>query len=222
MDWPERSGRRTTLALYRNNRNGTFTDVTKQAGLDGFTDATDMAQAYFDCVNANGGINGRPIDFKMEDDQTRPDKAAELAKKLVEDHKAVALIGSSSLVDCIATAQYYEQTGIVSLMAGAVAPHCFAGRNIAMMNAGPRYGGLGVVKYAVEKLGARAISIEEAQQLLDNRYVILRNRGRPRRPRRAPARSRGPAGRAGGRPPRRRRPRPRCRLRRRGRRRSPG
>jgi hypothetical protein len=33
----------------------------------------------------------------------------------------------------------------------------------------------------VEKLGARAISIEEAQQLLDNRYVILRNPGRRRR-----------------------------------------
>jgi hypothetical protein len=30
---PEKS-RRSTLALYRNNRNGTFTDVTKRAGLD--------------------------------------------------------------------------------------------------------------------------------------------------------------------------------------------
>jgi uncharacterized DUF497 family protein len=34
---------------------------------------------------------------------------------------------------------------------------------------------------AVEKLGARAISIEEADQLLDNRYVILKNPGRRRR-----------------------------------------
>jgi enediyne biosynthesis protein E4 len=30
----ERPRRRSTLALYRNNRNGTFTDVTKSAGLD--------------------------------------------------------------------------------------------------------------------------------------------------------------------------------------------
>jgi uncharacterized DUF497 family protein len=37
-------------------------------------------------------------------------------------------------------------------------------------------------KAAVEKLGARAISIDETQQLLDNRYVILRNPAR-RRPR---------------------------------------
>ncbi len=34
MDWPGHKKQRSTLALYRNNRNGTFTDVTKQAGLD--------------------------------------------------------------------------------------------------------------------------------------------------------------------------------------------
>ena len=34
MDWPGHKRRRTTLKLYRNNRNGTFTDVTKIAGLD--------------------------------------------------------------------------------------------------------------------------------------------------------------------------------------------
>ena len=34
MDWPGRKGGRSTLRLYRNNRNGTFTDVTRQAGLD--------------------------------------------------------------------------------------------------------------------------------------------------------------------------------------------
>lgn len=34
MDWPSHRKQRTTLKLYRNNRNGTFTDVTKAAGLD--------------------------------------------------------------------------------------------------------------------------------------------------------------------------------------------
>jgi len=33
-DWPGRKKSRTTLRLYRNNRNGTFTDVTARAGLD--------------------------------------------------------------------------------------------------------------------------------------------------------------------------------------------
>lgn len=34
MDWPGHKRQRTTLKLYRNNRNGTFTDVTKAARLD--------------------------------------------------------------------------------------------------------------------------------------------------------------------------------------------
>jgi len=34
MDWPGHKRTHSTLRLYRNNRNGTFTDVTKAAGLD--------------------------------------------------------------------------------------------------------------------------------------------------------------------------------------------
>ena len=33
MSWPGRPATRSVMALYRNNQNGTFTDVTKQAGL---------------------------------------------------------------------------------------------------------------------------------------------------------------------------------------------
>jgi len=34
MDWPGHKRQRTTLRLYRNNRDGTFRDVTRSAGLD--------------------------------------------------------------------------------------------------------------------------------------------------------------------------------------------
>ena len=34
MDWPGHKKQRSTLQLYRNNRDGTFTDVTRKAGLD--------------------------------------------------------------------------------------------------------------------------------------------------------------------------------------------
>jgi enediyne biosynthesis protein E4 len=34
MDWPGHKKQRSTLRLYRNNRNGTFSDVTRRAGLD--------------------------------------------------------------------------------------------------------------------------------------------------------------------------------------------
>src|SRR5580693_5084550 len=39
--------------------------VTNQPGTS-FTDIANMAAAYFACVNANGGINGHPIMYKIE------------------------------------------------------------------------------------------------------------------------------------------------------------
>ncbi len=33
MDWPERRKKPSTMALYKNNQNGTFTDVTRESGL---------------------------------------------------------------------------------------------------------------------------------------------------------------------------------------------
>lgn len=41
-----------------------------------FSAATDAAAAYFKCVNENGGINGRPIDYRVENDQWNPELAA--------------------------------------------------------------------------------------------------------------------------------------------------
>jgi uncharacterized DUF497 family protein len=43
---------------------------------------------------------------------------------------------------------------------------------------------LRVTVAAIEKLAARGITVQEAEQLIDNRYVILRNTGRRRRSRR--------------------------------------
>ena len=54
-----------------------------------FSASTDAAKAYFDCVNANGGINGRPVDYRVENDQWNPEQAAQAAAKLVDDAGAV-------------------------------------------------------------------------------------------------------------------------------------
>ena len=117
------------------------------------TNAPKAALAYFDCVNANGGINGRPIEYSWEDDQTRPDKAAEHAKKFVEDQGVMALVAGSSIVDCVADSQYFADNGVISLMAAAVAPQCFTSSHVAMLNQGPRYGLISAVAYAKQNLG---------------------------------------------------------------------
>src|SRR5271170_5023231 len=45
--------------------------ATNQPGTS-FTDIPNMANAYFACVNANGGINGHPIKLYIETEQTNP------------------------------------------------------------------------------------------------------------------------------------------------------
>jgi enediyne biosynthesis protein E4 len=48
MDWPGHAKQRSTLKLYKNNRNGTFTDVTKAVGLDVEMYGMGVAAADFD------------------------------------------------------------------------------------------------------------------------------------------------------------------------------
>jgi hypothetical protein len=48
MDWPGHKRQRSTLRLFRNNRNGTFADVTRAAGLDVELYGMGVAAADFD------------------------------------------------------------------------------------------------------------------------------------------------------------------------------
>ena len=85
--------------------------ATKQPGTD-FTDIPNMAKAYFDCVNDNGGINGRPIQYLIETEQTDPGQVAALAKKLVESDKVLGIVGNTSIIECAVNHGYYEQQGL--------------------------------------------------------------------------------------------------------------
>src|SRR6476660_9327457 len=68
--------------------------VVGQTGPDDFSASAKAAKAYFACVNANGGINGRPIEYLIQDDQWNPEVAGQVATKLVKDEKVVALVSS--------------------------------------------------------------------------------------------------------------------------------
>src|SRR5258708_21624979 len=48
-------------------------------------------QAYFDKVNADGGINGRQVTFITYDDAYSPPKAVEQARKLVESDEVLVV-----------------------------------------------------------------------------------------------------------------------------------
>src|SRR3989338_6968719 len=50
-----------------------------------FSALTAAARDYFECVNANGGMGGRPIESLNENDQWNPELAAQAASKLLKD-----------------------------------------------------------------------------------------------------------------------------------------
>ena len=128
--------------------------ITKQPGTD-FTDISDMAKAYFDCVNDNGGINGHPVQYQVETEQTNPQQVASLATKLVENDKVLGIVGNTSLIDCAVNQKYYEKQKI-NLIANGVARECYFSENIRDINMGPYYSTVGAAQYLINQ-GAKSI-----------------------------------------------------------------
>jgi branched-chain amino acid transport system substrate-binding protein len=133
--------------------------VTKQPGTD-FTDGANMAEAYFNCVNDNGGINGHPISYKFYEEQTNPAQIAGFAHKLIQTDKVVAIVGGFSIIECAVDHKYWESLGIMEIDAG-IAPECYGTPNSAAPNMGPRYSSDGAVQ-AVVRAGAKKIAFDQS------------------------------------------------------------
>jgi len=129
--------------------------VVGKTGPDDFSASGQAAAAYFKCVNANGGINGRPVDYIVLDDQWNPETAAQVASKLVKDRKVVALAGSTSFVECGANAKKYADEGVMVIAGTGVPRECFNARNYVPVNAGPRVSATIAAMYAAQKYKAK-------------------------------------------------------------------
>jgi branched-chain amino acid transport system substrate-binding protein len=135
--------------------------ATKQPGTD-FTDIPNMAAAYFKCVNANGGINGRPIQYIIQTEQTNPAQEAALARKLIQTDKVVGLVGNTSIIECSINHKYYEQRGFYVIASG-IAPECYGvgDTNVSSVNMGPRYSSDGAVQYVI-RAGVNKIVFDQS------------------------------------------------------------
>ena len=67
-------------------------DVTGYAGWTG-EPALRAIQLYAEQVNAQGGIEGRPIELVIQDNETNPEKSTTITKKLIQRDKVLAIIG---------------------------------------------------------------------------------------------------------------------------------
>jgi branched-chain amino acid transport system substrate-binding protein len=128
---------------------------THQPGTD-FTDGPNMIQAYFNCVNDNGGVNGHPLKLFVELDQTQPAQITAAAHKLIQSDHVVAIDGVFDLLECTLDQAYWKQLGIYEMDAG-IAPECWSTPNSAAVNMGPRYSSDGAVQYAINVAKAKKI-----------------------------------------------------------------
>jgi branched-chain amino acid transport system substrate-binding protein len=123
--------------------------VTNQPGTS-FTDISNMANAYFSCVNANGGIKGHPIKYYIETEQTNPAQIAAEAKQLVQSDHVVGIVGNTSIIECSIDSSYWQKLGYDIIDSG-IAPECWSTPNSAAVNMGPRYSSDGAVQYALSQ-----------------------------------------------------------------------
>jgi branched-chain amino acid transport system substrate-binding protein len=71
--------------------------------------------AYFDKVNADGGINGRKIDFISLDDGYAPPRAVEATRRLVESDQVLAMVGSVGTPPQLAVRKYLNDRKVPQL-----------------------------------------------------------------------------------------------------------
>ena len=71
--------------------------------------------AYFSYVNAHGGVNGRQIIFKYEDDGYNPANTVQITHKFVEQDHAFALVGGLGTEPQTAVRQYLNDNKVPQL-----------------------------------------------------------------------------------------------------------
>jgi len=122
--------------------------ILSTTGPENFGESAVGAAALFDCVNANGGINGRPISYITIDDEWTASLAAQGARSLI-DQGVVAMVGGSSFVDCSTNRNYYAEQSFPVIVAQGIEQKCFEAPTMATVNHGPRLGAVAVAEQAV-------------------------------------------------------------------------
>jgi ABC-type branched-subunit amino acid transport system substrate-binding protein len=72
-------------------------------------------RAYFDYVNSQGGVCGRSIDLRVEDDMYDPARTLDVTKKLVEQDKVLAIVGGLGTAPHSAVYEYLNRNGVPDL-----------------------------------------------------------------------------------------------------------
>ncbi len=76
------------------------------------------AKAYFDYVNAKGGVHGRKIEYRFYDDAYNPAQTVQLTRRLVEQDRVFAVFNSLGTANNLAIREYLNAQKVPQLFAG--------------------------------------------------------------------------------------------------------
>jgi branched-chain amino acid transport system substrate-binding protein len=116
----------------------------------------------FEEANAAGGINGRKLEWIVEDDETSPPKAIAAFKKLTEQEKVFAIFGPAASAISAAMVPTMKQAGIPLFLSVPSTPAVTEPTIHNVFRTGPlndRMQGIAVADYVIGKMHGQRIAL---------------------------------------------------------------
>ena len=168
-------------------RVGIITSATSPVGGDTFTGPRDGAKAYFDRLDARGGIDGHPVEVRLCDDGGSGVGNNACVQQLVDEDKVVALVATTALdyagASRVSHARVPDIGGQPIGSAYDTYPHLYGIYGSLAPRAGTPgwggklYGGTEVYRYFKRERGARTAAVVSYNQAASAAYARLVEQG---------------------------------------------
>lgn len=133
-----------------------------QSGLAaGATQMKEGTEAYFKYINDQGGVNGRKIEWIVENDSYNPQQTAAVVKKLVDRDEVFAIVSTLGTVTNLAVLPFLNQRGVpvINPAGGHLNLNKPKDKNVFGILPLSSEIGESMADYAVSKLGAKRVAI---------------------------------------------------------------
>ncbi|MEW2559456.1 ABC transporter substrate-binding protein [Streptomyces griseorubiginosus] len=168
-------------------RVGIVTSATSPVGGDAFTGPRDGAKAYFERLNARGGVQGRRVEVRECDDGGSGVGNNTCVHRLLDEDKVVALVATTALdyagASRVSHARVPDIGGQPIGAAYDTWPHLYgiygslAPRDGTTGWGGKQYGGTEVYRYFKREHGARTAAVVSYNQAASAAYADLVEQG---------------------------------------------
>ncbi|MFF7951343.1 ABC transporter substrate-binding protein [Streptomyces griseorubiginosus] len=168
-------------------RVGIVTSATSPVGGDAFTGPRDGARAYFERLNARGGVGGRRVEVRECDDGGSGVGNNTCVHRLLDEDKVVALVATTALdyagASRVSHARVPDIGGQPIGAAYDTWPHLYgiygslAPRDGTTGWDGKQYGGTEVYRYFKREHGARTAAVVSYNQAASAAYARLVEQG---------------------------------------------